>query len=89
MFSKWKLRYLEDPKQTLGGAETVYKLARKGFDQEQPEAYAFLKRYEVPLADVEKIMFDAQSSDLDKAIDAYIAANPQKVEFWTTGKGAS
>ena len=36
MFAKSELRYLEDPKGSLGGLESVNKLVRKGFYQEQP-----------------------------------------------------
>src|ERR671921_543718 len=60
MFVKHQLRYLEDPKGALGGQETINKLVRRGFQQDQPEAAAFLTRMALPLADVEKIMFDAQ-----------------------------
>ncbi len=42
MFAKSELRYLDDPKGSLGGLESVNKLVRKGFYQEQPEAYEFL-----------------------------------------------
>jgi len=86
MFAKSQLRYLEDPKGSLGGLESVNKLVRKGFYQEQPEAYEFLNRMVLPLADVEAIMFEAQNSSYEKAVDNYIAKNPERIEYWVTGQ---
>jgi glycine betaine/proline transport system substrate-binding protein len=86
MFAKSQLRYLEDPKGSLGGLESVNKLVRKGFYQEQPEAYEFLNRMVLPLADVEAIMFEAQNSSYEKAVDNYIAKNPDRIEYWVTGQ---
>ena len=77
---------LEDPKGSLGGLESVNKLVRKGFYQEQPEAYEFLGRMVLPLADVEAIMFEAQNSSYEKAVDNYIAKNPDRIEYWVTGQ---
>jgi glycine betaine/proline transport system substrate-binding protein len=86
MFAKSQLRYLDDPKGSLGGLESVNKLVRKGFYQEQPEAYEFLGRMVLPLADVEAIMFEAQNSSYEKAVDNYIAKNPERIEYWVTGQ---
>jgi glycine betaine/proline transport system substrate-binding protein len=86
MFVKHQLRYLEDPKGALGGQETVNKLVRRGFQQDQPEAAAFLTRMALPLADVEKIMFDAQASSYEQAVDNYIKANPERIDDWVSGK---
>ena len=86
MFSKWKLRYLEDPKGVLGGTEHVNKLVRKGFEQDHPEAYAFLKRMALPISDVEAIMAEAQDSSYEKAVENYIKNNPERIDSWVTGK---
>ncbi|UEM20608.1 glycine betaine ABC transporter substrate-binding protein [Skermanella mucosa] len=86
MFAKHELRYLEDPKGSLGGLESVNKLVRKGFYQDQPEAYEFLGRMVLPLADVEAIMFEAQGSSYEQAVDNYIKNNPERIEYWVTGQ---
>lgn len=82
MFSKYKLRYLKDPKQTLGTAESVHALSRKGFDKDFPKAGAFLKNFKIPLADLEGIMFRAKDSSYEKEAAAYIKNNPEMVEKW-------
>jgi glycine betaine/proline transport system substrate-binding protein len=82
MFSRYKLRYLEDPKQTLGTAESVHALSRKGFDKDFPKAAAFLKNFKIPLADLEGIMLRAKDSSYEKEAAAYIKNNPEMVEKW-------
>ncbi|MDY7549147.1 glycine betaine ABC transporter substrate-binding protein [Glaciimonas sp. CA11.2] len=86
MFGKWKLRYLEDPKASLGGAEGVHALSRKGFRKDFPRAADFLEHYKLPLSDLQTIMAEANaSSDYDGAISRYLKAHPEKIAEWTTG----
>lgn len=86
MFAKWDLRYLEDPKRTLGGLERVNKIVRKGFYQDHPDVYEFLNRMVLPIGDVEKIMAEAQETSYEQAIDKYIKENEARVNYWVTGK---
>lgn len=85
MFAKYKLRYLQDPKQALGGSESIHALSRKGFDKDFPKAAAFLKNFKIPIADLEGIMFKASASSYEKEAAAYIAANPSIVDQWLKG----
>ncbi|MDQ2101694.1 glycine betaine ABC transporter substrate-binding protein [Azospirillum isscasi] len=84
-FAKWKLRYLEDPKGSLGGLERVHVMARKNFYQDHPEVAEFLTRMYLPLEDLEKIMLEADVTSYEKAIDSYITNNRQRVDYWVTG----
>ncbi|MGH8858008.1 MAG: glycine betaine ABC transporter substrate-binding protein [Polaromonas sp.] len=82
MFSKYKLRYLQDPNQSLGGAEAIHAVARKGFEQEFPKAASFIKNFKIPLADLEGIMLKAKDSSYEKEAATYIKAHPEMVEKW-------
>lgn len=82
MFGKYKLRYLEDPKGSLGAAEHVSALARKGFKEDNPKVAALLEKMNIPLPDLEKAMFEAQETSYDKAVDKYIADNPDRIKEW-------
>lgn len=44
MFSKHTVRHLEDPKKSLGGAEAIHAIGRKGFERDYPKAAAFIPR---------------------------------------------
>lgn len=82
MFGKYELRYLNDPKKSLGDAEHVDVLAHKGFKDENPVAAGFLSRMKLPLSDLEAAMFDAQNTSYDAAVDKYIKDHPDQIKAW-------
>ncbi|MGF6512937.1 glycine betaine/proline transport system substrate-binding protein [Pseudomonas sp. BT76 TE3572] len=75
MFSKWSLRYLDDPKQIFGGSEQIHAVARKGFSAEHPDVARFFANFKIPKADLEKMMATARDSSADKVVAEYYAAN--------------
>lgn len=83
MFGKYQLRYIADPKKSLGEAEHVDILARKGFKQDNPEVAGFLSRMKLPIGDLEAAMFQAQETSYDAAVEKYIADHPEQVKAWT------
>lgn len=82
MFGKYDIRYIEDPKKSLGEAEHVDVLARKGFKEDNPEVAGFLSRMKLPISDLEAGMFAAQDTSYDEAITKYIADHPDQVKAW-------
>jgi glycine betaine/proline transport system substrate-binding protein len=82
MFGKYDIRYIEDPKNSLGEAEHVDILARKGFKEDNPEVAAFLSRMQLPISDLEAGMFNAQETSYDEAIAKYIEDHPDQVKAW-------
>ncbi|MEQ8604239.1 MAG: glycine betaine ABC transporter substrate-binding protein [Marivibrio sp.] len=85
LFGAYEMRYLEDPKGTLGGPERVHAIARQGFYQDQPDAAAFLARMSIPIDDLQAAMYDANENGYDTAVDNYIKANEGRVNYWVTG----
>ena len=45
MFAKYDLKYLADPKGTMGGEEAIHTMARQGLKEDQPEAYKVLDNF--------------------------------------------
>ncbi|PXW99325.1 glycine betaine/proline transport system substrate-binding protein [Sphaerotilus hippei] len=82
MFSQYKLRYLEDPKQALGGAESIHAVGRKGFSADFPKAAAFIRNLKISLADLEGVMLKAKDSSAAKEAAAYISSHPETVTKW-------
>jgi len=80
MFSKWSLRYLDDPKQIFGGAEQIHAMARKGFSAEHPDVARFFGNFKIPQADLERLMAAARDSSADKVVAEYYAANKPRFE---------
>lgn len=87
MFSRWKLRYLEDPRKSLGGRERIHALVRKGFYQDFPiQVSEFLTRMYLPLEELEALMERANDTSYDQAVNEYISNHPQRINYWVTGK---
>ncbi len=85
-FGRWDLRYLEDPEGALGEFERVHAVAREGFYEENLEAAMMLARMYIPLEDLEEAMFEAQENTYEDAVQSYIDANPERVNYWVTGE---
>jgi len=86
MFSKYPLRYLDDPKHMFGGAEQIHAVARKGFSAQYPQVAQFFAHYSIPAADLQDMMMRARESSADKVVAEYYAAN--KPRFAAMVKGS-
>ncbi|MEM5295589.1 glycine betaine ABC transporter substrate-binding protein [Burkholderia sp. JPY481] len=83
LFQKWQMRYLKDPKGTLGGEEQVHAFASKKFASEFPRADVFFKHFKLTLADVESIEYEGNSTnDYAAAAKKFVDAHPDKVTAW-------
>lgn len=83
LFQKWKMRYLKDPKGTLGGEEQIHAFASKQFAGKFPRADVFFKHFKLTLADVESIEFAGYSNnDYASAAKKFVDAHPEKLKAW-------
>jgi glycine betaine/proline transport system substrate-binding protein len=85
-FGAYDLRYLEDPKGTLGSYERVHVMSRQGFYQDNPEVAMFLTRMTLPLDLLQSYMYEAQQTSYEEAVAKFIEDNPELVDYWVTGK---
>lgn len=86
MFAKYELKYLEDPKGIYGGDEEIHTIARKGLKEDEPSAYKTLDLFEWTAEDMAKVMVDIHDGQEPKdAAKAWIEANTDKVQAWTSG----
>ncbi len=85
MFGRWDLKYLDDPKGTMGGEESIYTITRLGLKTDRPEVYAFLDKfhYENP-AQLQTLMAWNQEKGADLMANArrFMKENPELVESW-------
>ncbi|MGD8710125.1 MAG: glycine betaine ABC transporter substrate-binding protein [Ectothiorhodospiraceae bacterium] len=86
MFGKYDLRYLKDPKGTLGSYERIHAIARQGFYQENPDVALMISRMYLPIDMLQSAMFDAQDTTYEKAVDEFIKSHPKMVDYWVTGQ---
>ncbi|SIT41309.1 Substrate-binding region of ABC-type glycine betaine transport system [Paraburkholderia ribeironis] len=83
LFQKWQMRYLKDPKGTLGGEEQVHAFASKQFATKFPRADVFFKHFKLTLADVESIEYEGNSTnDYAAAAKKFVDAHPDKLKAW-------
>lgn len=85
-FSKFDLKYLEDPKGTYGGTENIHSIARNGLAEDHPSAHSVLDNFYWEEADMNDVMVQiTDGEDPEKAARAWVDANPDKVAKWTEG----
>lgn len=86
MFSKYDLKYLEDPDEAYGGAENINSIARKGLEQDAPGAYKILDQFYWETKDMENVMVNvAEGMTPSEAADKWIKEHQDKVSKWTKG----
>ena len=83
MFAKYDLKYLEDPKKTMGSAEEIHTIVRKGLKEDQPEAYKVLDNFHWSEKDMEKVMLEINNGkDPQQAAQDWIKENQKTVDSW-------
>ncbi|RDU37051.1 glycine/betaine ABC transporter substrate-binding protein [Neobacillus piezotolerans] len=86
MFSKFDLKYLDDPKGVFGGSEGIHTIVRKGLEQDAPGAYKILDQFSWETSDMEAVMVSIEEGmGPEEAAEKWIAENPDKVAEWTNG----
>ena len=84
MFGRWDLKYLDDPKGSFGGEETVNTVVRLGLENDDPEAYRILDNFALTLDQEQKLMVENEDGgDPAATAKAWVEANRQTVESWS------
>lgn len=85
MFGRWNLRYLDDPKKTLGESETINTVVRNGLKKDMPEVYAFLDKFHyTDIGQLQTLMAWNQEKGADLTANAkrFMKENPELVNSW-------
>ncbi|WP_088809422.1 MULTISPECIES: glycine betaine ABC transporter substrate-binding protein [unclassified Listeria] len=86
MFTKFDLKFLEDPKNVFGDAEDIHTIVRKGLKKEKPSAYAVLDKFNWTPEEMSDVMLEVNDgADPEKAAKKWVKKNPDKVAEWTDG----
>ncbi len=83
-FGRWDLKYLEDPKGVLGGAEEIVTIARKGLSEDDPKAAAILDRiyWDIEVMQAEMFKNEEDGADPKKNAQAFLDAHPEMLKKW-------
>lgn len=83
MFAKYDLKYLEDPKGTMGNEEAIHTMAKKGLEQENPEAYNVLKNFHWTKEDMEAVMLEINNGkEPQQAARDWVDSHEKEVAEW-------
>ncbi|WP_291632794.1 glycine betaine ABC transporter substrate-binding protein [Clostridium sp.] len=86
MFSKYDLKYLEDPKGSFGEAEHINTVVRKGLKEDMPDAYKILDQFAWTPAYSEAVMLKINAGgDAKEIASQWITDNKDTVSKWTEG----
>ncbi|MFS0880000.1 glycine betaine ABC transporter substrate-binding protein [Metabacillus niabensis] len=86
MFSKFDLKYLEDPKGVYGEAEDIHSIARKGLAEDLPGVYKVLDQFHWTPDEMGVVMSSIQDgTSPEEAAASWVEENADKVAEWTKG----
>ena len=82
-FGRWKLKFLEDPKNIWGGGESIHTLVRKGLKEDMPDVYKFLDNFYWKPEEMEQLLlWNEMGGDPYDNAKRWIRSNPERVESW-------
>ncbi|GAF36442.1 glycine betaine ABC transporter substrate-binding protein [Lentilactobacillus farraginis] len=86
MFTKYKLKFLKDPKNIYGKTEDINTIVRKGLKKDKPEAYELLNRFHWNPEQMSAVMLKVNGGESPrKAANDWIKQNKAQVNTWTKG----
>ncbi|MBD7909278.1 glycine betaine ABC transporter substrate-binding protein [Sporosarcina gallistercoris] len=86
MFTKYDLKYLDDPKGSYGGEEEIHTIGRLGLKEDYPEAYQILQNFKWDEEDMGEVMIAIiDGEDPKVAAENWVKDNEDKVAEWTDG----
>ncbi|MBT9672082.1 glycine/betaine ABC transporter [Secundilactobacillus kimchicus] len=86
MFTKYPLKFLKDPKNVYGKAESIHTIARVGLKKDNPGAYKLLQNFNWTPAESSSVMLQVNNGvDPAKAAKTYIKQHPDQVKQWLAG----
>ncbi|WP_283153783.1 glycine betaine ABC transporter substrate-binding protein [Guptibacillus hwajinpoensis] len=83
VFSKYDLKFLEDPKNTFGGVEKIHHATRQGFNKDYPEVSNWLKNWKMNEQQIGELIDYVESSE-EPADGAkkWVAENQNLIDEW-------
>lgn len=83
MFAKYRLRFLEDPKNIYGAEEHVDTVINPALNTKAPQVVAFLKKLSWNAKEMGSVMLDVENgAKPDAAAQKWIAENKARVQEW-------
>lgn len=83
-FFAYDLKFLDDPLNSYGGAETINSIARQGFSEDMPRAASILSNFYLTEDQLAEVMYEINVENVDPAVAArqWVDANQDVVSQW-------
>jgi glycine betaine/proline transport system substrate-binding protein len=83
-FTRWDLKFLEDPKGTYGETESAYKYVRKNLKEDLPEVAEFIENYKLDVDDVAEMMgaLEENPDNPKEVVREWMNENEELVNSW-------
>lgn len=86
MFTKYKLKFLRDPRNVYGAAENIHTIGRVGLRRDEPAAYTVLDRFYWTPTEMSAVMMQVNNGVAPAAAAKHwLAAHPAKLKQWVRG----
>jgi len=84
-FARWKLKYLDDPKNVYGKSGEIHTVVRLGLKQDMPKVYRILDRFHWSPQEMMALMEKNRHKGADPYENAkqWVADHPDRVKEWT------
>ncbi len=88
IFYRYELKYLEDPKSVFNESERIHTIARKGFEEDHPDATEFFERMVLTEKQINSLLFQMRlQPDPVVGVKNWVNENEIVVNKWTRGLG--
>ncbi|QHA93063.1 glycine betaine ABC transporter substrate-binding protein [Bacillus sp. N1-1] len=83
VFSKYDLKFLEDPKNTFGGVEKIHHATRQGFDEDYPEVSKWFKNWKMNDQQIGELIDYVESSEEPaEGAKKWVEENQDLIDEW-------
>jgi len=84
-FARYDLKFLDDPQQVYGAAESIHTLSRLGFPEDEPEVAQFLRTFKLSgeqLGSLMNAIRESEDDDVQATVRQWIIEHRDLVDSW-------
>lgn len=87
MFTRFKLKFLEDPKGIFGKAETITAIACKGFGEQHPFVVKLIENIHLSTEEISSLLDDvSQMNIMKRRSGKWVKEHQELVDSWIPQK---
>lgn len=85
MWSKWDLKFLQDPDLAMGKGECIKTMGRPNIKEDMPEVARFFEKYELNTEDFSSVMLKIQNGQSPEDVaKEFVESHSELVKYWAS-----